>query len=404
MAQDIGQSGPAAAPQALTGSHGPAAGAGQSLMIEVAKKIKVSPFRQFAEMARLRGGQCGISALEYYEFELYRPDLSMDEKREFVGEKGSHKLNVRLAPPNLTHMRNFLADKLMLTTVMAGMGLATTRVQAAFSPSRGFGTYPTLRSAAEVEHFLRYDARFPLFGKPIRGSQAKGSALMLGVEGDAVTLGNGQRTPLAKIAAEIAENVTYGYVFQDAVTPAPEIANLTGSRTVSTLRVVTVNRTDRPEVLYTTWKLPAPDAMSDNFWQKGSLIALINPATGVVEKVRQGEDLQTRWVETHPVTGAQLLGVTLPHFQAVLDLARAAHAVVPDNGILGWDIALVPGGACLIECNENTGHALYQLASGRGVLNADFLPVFDAVSARNTRILKAFAARMKTYYKAKSGF
>ncbi len=94
----------------------------------------------------------------------------------------------------------------------------------------------------------------------------------------------------------------------------------------------------------------------------------------------------------------------MPCWQSVLDLACAAHATVPDNGILGWDIAITPQGALLIECNENTGHGLYQLASGKGVLNSDFLPVFDKITARNTRILAAFETKRKAYQKAKAQF
>ena len=370
----------------------------------MARKTGVSPFRQFAAMFRLKGGKTQLSAKEYYEFQVYDPALSPAQKREFVGEKGSFALNLRLAPPGLTNMRNFLADKVGLTSMMGGLGLKTTRLQAAFAPTRGFGTLPTLRTPADVVRFLTTQARYPLFGKPVRGSQAMGSVLIRKLDGLIATLGNGQTTSVSKLAEEVTRNTTYGYVFQDAVTPHPDLVTLTGTQAVSTIRVVTVNHPDTPEVLYTLWKLPSPTAMSDNFWQKGSLIALVEPGCGRVQKIRYGPGLDTQWVETHPVTGAQLLGATLPCWQSVLDLAIAAHATVPDNGILGWDIAITPGGALLIECNENTGHGLYQLASGRGVLNGDFLPVFDKITARNARILQAFEIRRKAYQKAKAQF
>jgi len=388
---------------ALTASGKPAR-SGNTLIEQVARKAGVSPFRQFADLFRLKGGKTQLTAKEYYEFQVYDPALTPAQKREFVGEKGSFALNLRLAPPGLTNMRNFLADKVGLTAMMGGLGLKTTRAQGAFAPTRGFGTLPTMRSAADVVRFLTTQARYPLFGKPVRGSQAMGSVLIRSLDGTMATLGNGTTISVSKLAEEVAQNTTYGYVFQDAVTPHPELMALTGSPAVSTVRVVTVNHSDTPEVLYTVWKLPAPTAMSDNFWQKGSLIALVDPASGLVQKVRYGTALDTQWVETHPVTGAQVRGLTLPCWQSVLDLAKAAHAAVPDNGILGWDIAITPAGAVLIECNENTGHALYQLASGRGVLNADFLPTFDKIVARNARILQAFESKRKAYQKAKAAF
>lgn len=389
---------------ALTHAAAPVASSGNSLIEMVARTAGVSPFRQFADIFRLKGGKTRLTAREYYEFQVYDPARSPAAKREFVGERGSFGLNLHLAPPGLTNMRNFLADKVGLTSMMGGLGLPTTTLQAAFAPSRGFGTLPTLRNAADVADFLTSRARFPLFGKPVRGAQALGSVLITGVRDGTATLGNGQDVSIATLAAEVTANTTYGYVFQDAVPPHAQVAAMTGSQTLSTIRVVTVNHSDTPEVLYTVWKLPSPTAMSDNFWQKGSLISLVDPASGAVLKIRFGSGPQTQWVQSHPVTGAQLQGVTLPEWQSVLDLACAAHATVPDNGILGWDIALTPQGALLIECNENTGHALYQLAAGRGVLNADFLPTFDKVAARNTRILAAFEAKRQAYQKAKSRF
>ena len=383
----------ATAQSALTRTQ-KSAHSGQGMIQTVARRFKVNPFRQFAEMFQLRGGRNQLTVREYYEFEVYNPSYSPAQKREFVGEKGSLALNLTLALPGLTHMRNFLADKIGLTTMMAGLGLPTTRLQAAFAPTRGFGTLRTLRSAGDVVEFLTHHARYPLFGKPVRAAQAMGSVLILGVDATAGTarLGNGQSVVLTQLAAEVVANTLYGYAFQDAVPVHSDIARLSGSRTVSTVRVVTVNTTGTPEVLYTVWKLPSPTAMSDNFRQKGSLISLVDKASGVVQKVRFASGPNTEWLENHPVTGARLKGITLPCWQSVLDLALAAHAIVPDNGLLGWDIALTPDGAVLIECNENTGHALYQLAAGQGVLNREFVPVFARIKARNTQISQAFDA------------
>ena len=374
----------------------------RSLLEVVARQFGVSPLTQFGQMWRLKGGANQLVAKEYYDYQLYRREFTPAERREFVGEKGSLALNLSLAPPGFTNMRNFLADKVGLTTLMAGLGLPTTTIQACYHPFRGFGTTPTLQSAGDVRAFLTGPAQFPLFGKPIRGAGAMGSALVLGIEGETVHLGNRTTVALETLCTQIAACTDYGYVFQNAVTPHPVMVALSGTRAVSTVRAVTVNETGTPRVLYTVWKLPSATAMSDNFWQNGSLISLVDPATGVVQKVRYGSNVETQWLDVHPVTGLPAKGITLPHWQKVVDLAIAAHAVVPDNGILGWDIALTPDGATLIECNENTGHGLYQLASGRGILNPDFAPAFAAVKARNASLIAAFDTRRKAYQTAKA--
>lgn len=373
-------------------------------MVQVARAHGVGPLRQALEIRRLGRGETQLVASEYYAFQLYRPTLDVAEKREFVGEKGSYELNLKLSPPGLTNLRGFLSDKVALTGLYRAWGLPTTETQAVFHPNRRLGTLPVLQNAADIRDFLLTRARYPLFGKPVAGAQAQGSARFVGIEGDSMRLANGTSVPLDRLVAEIAAHSAVGYVFQTAIDPHPALKAMTGSDATSTVRVVTVIEDNSPRVLYTLGKLASPTAMSDNFWQAGSLISLLDPANGRMEKVRHGSGLATQWPTHHPVTGAPLVGETLPHWQAVVDLAIAAHAAFPVNGILGWDIAITETGPVLIECNENTGHALYQLAADRGVLNADFRPAFDRIIARNTAALTAFSDKKKAYLKARASF
>lgn len=303
-------------------------------------------------------------------------------------------------------MRNFLADKVALTAMIAAMGLPTTRIQAAFAPTRGFGTLPTLRSADDVMAFLTGPARLPLFG------QAGARRASPGIGADPLgrcgcrqrhAWQRPHRRPRQARRRSRRKHRLWLCLSGRRSGPSRNRGDHRQRNRLDRPRRQ-VNRTDRPEVLYTAWKLPSPTAMSDNFWQTGSLIALVAPKTGEVLQVRLASGPDTRWPEVHPVSGCQIKGITLPGWQAVLDLAIAAHAIVPDNGLPGWDIALTPQGPLIIECNENTGHALYQLAANRGVLNAEFLPVFDQIIARNTRILAAFEAKRKAYQRAKARF
>ncbi|MCY4181039.1 MAG: hypothetical protein OXD48_12355, partial [Litoreibacter sp.] len=132
--------------------------------------------------------------------------------------------------------------------------------------------------------------------------------------------------------------------------------------------------------LYALWKLPAPGAMSDNFWQAGSMLAELDLATGTVKQVRCGKGVDMELVDTHPQTGKALTGFEIPHFKAALDLAVAAHGLAIDNGVLGFDIGIAQDGPVVIEGNTNPFHMLYQLATGRGALNAEFAPVFDRIA------------------------
>jgi hypothetical protein len=360
---------------------------------KVARQRGVSPFRQFREILGLNRRDTMLGPYEYHRFEVYRSTLTWSEKRQFVGGIGSTMLNNRLAPADLTQQRGFLSDKLAFTGLVDHLGLPTTRIQAVFASKRHLGRLRTLRNQDDVIRFLTTEARYPLFGKPVKLYQGLGAIWIDSVERSRglVHLGNDQITSLAQLAAEIAQYDVAGYLFQDAVEQHPDLTEMTASKALATVRVVTVVADgDAPQVLYAAWRLPPPQAMVDDSWQDGSLIALVDLPTGGLTTLRRGKGPDTEWFTHHPLHGVPVVSRTLPFWPQAVALAISAHGIVPANGILGWDIAIAPNGPVLLECNENTSHFIYQLASGRGILNPEFRAIFDQVIARNTR-LKAIA-------------
>jgi hypothetical protein len=80
-------------------------------------------------------------------------------------------------------------------------------------------------------------------------------------------LGNGRHVPLDAFCAEIVVGYPEGFIFQSVLAQHPEIEAIIG-QSVGTMRVVTVRQGDQPEMLYTVWKVPSPEAMSDEFLAK----------------------------------------------------------------------------------------------------------------------------------------
>jgi len=364
------------------------------LVRKASSRANVSAGRIFREIIRLAFRKGGLSQHEYFSNRLYRSELTWKEKREYVGEKASFALNQRLAPWGLTRMAGLLDDKAALTALWQRFGLPTTETQAVFASDRWLGPIPILRDAGDIRAFLAGPARYPLFGKPAQGLQAWGAVRIEGIDtvGDTALLGDGRVVALDDLIGDIVRVFPEGYMFQDVVEQHPQVAELAG-RTVSTVRFVTVIEEETPRVLYAVWKLAAPRAMADNAWQAGSMVARLCAESGTVEYCVTGTGPDAKEVREHPVSGRPIVGFRLPHWQDAVDLVIKAHSIFPVNGILGWDVAVGPGGPVLIECNDNAAHQFYQTANGRGILNPGFKAVFDRVEARNKRIIAEKTAR-----------
>lgn len=364
------------------------------LVAEAARREGVSPFRMLREILMVRRAPGRMTEQEYFDFELHSPALGKQEKRQFVGRRGNAGLNLSLSPPLLNHMRGFLRDKVAFTALLQTFGLPTTETQALVSRDRKLGTLPCLRDAEDIVRFLSGEARYPLFCKPVRGSRAVGTAAIDAIDAGTgrAMLADGSSVAVWGLAEEILRDFPDGYMFQTKVAQHPEVAALTGNA-VGTVRIVTVIEEDSPRVLYAVWKIPSPSAMSDNFWQAGSLLCRLDHETGEVLACRSGKGAETRWHDTHPATGRPFAGLHLPNWDKITKVAVDAHAIFPINGMLGWDIAIGPEGGIVIECNANPGHEFYQLATKRGILNPEMQAIFDRVIARNRRIAEALKGR-----------
>lgn len=362
---------------------------GPQLIVDVARKHGISPFRQMFEMLKVRYGRQGVKFHEYYSNQVYHSEHSPAQKRAFVGLRGNRKLNSRLSPEELTGaMREFLTNKVFTDALLSKLGFPTTETQAMISLNASYGNIPALRTVAEIEDFMLQKARYPLFVKPEAGSGSVGSALVENVDratGELQLL-NGTRIALRQFAEEVLRDYASGFVIQSAIQQHPTLSGVTG-QAIGTIRVVTVLRDNDPEVLYTLWKIPSPTAMSDNYWQDGSMLAELDRDSGKILQCRRGTGPAQEQVDTHPISGKAFADVQIPHWDQILDITRKCHALFPRHGVLGWDIAVTENGPLIVECNVNPHHTLYQLATGHGILNEEFTPVFDAIADRAERTL-----------------
>lgn len=125
----------------------------------------------------------------------------------------------------------------------------------------------------------------------------------------------------------------------------------------------------------------SPDVVVDNFHAGGiaSAVDLTNGELGTATDM--GLTADSRWWGHHPTTGAEIVGRVLPHWSAVVALGLAAHRLFPDQVAIGWDIAILEGGPCLIEGNKSPDLDIIQRTTG--------------VPAGNSRLGRLLARHMK---------
>lgn len=254
-----------------------------------------------------------------------------------------------------------------------------------YSEVGSYGNIPVTGSAAGLQSFLEEAAQYPLFCKPVSASKSVGSVLIERLESGDLIFGNGRRFPIEEFCSEIARDYPMGYLLQSAIRQHPDMSDVIGTA-VGTVRIVTVREQTRPGVLYGLWKIPSPDAMSDNFWQDGSILAPIDTGSGRTGQCRTGSDADARDVHTHPVSGRPLTGVEIPYWKDACDAVARAHALFPQFGVIGWDVSITEDGPLIVEANQNPFHSLYQIANLRGIGNPDFQPIFDRTTAKSAEL------------------
>jgi hypothetical protein len=390
--------------KALLDGPGRAPNPSAATISTVAKVHGTGPFKQFREILVQSRGVGKMTAQEYYANRVFRSDLSATVKRQYIGEKGSKKLNDRLSPRGFFSKRAFIRDKVIYAEMMRALGFPITETQAIVSTDRTLGDKPSLRSADDIETFLRSSARYPIFVKPEEGSGSVGSALIMSLDRKAelLTLGTGRKVDVAAFSKEAFADYGHGLILQTAIEQHPDVRSIIGN-CVGTVRVVTVIEDNEPRVLYALWKLPSPTAMSDNYWQDGSIIGAIDHSTGEITRVQRGTGINMEVLENHPVSGKQLRGWQIPNWEAMIDTALRGHKVMPEFGVFGWDVAIGPDGPIIVECNANPHHMLYQLAFDAPVLNPEFSAVFDRIAARTEKWTAKTIANAKAFEKRRKG-
>ena len=109
----------------------------------------------------------------------------------------------------------------------------------------------------------------------------------------------------------------------------------------ATARVITFRRGERFEVFGAGLRVGNNGLHVDNA-HGGGIFCEIDPATGVI--MTDGLDEHGNSYLCHPMTGVPFRGEVIPQWEEVRAFCRSAAQTLPCLRVVGWDVAILPGG------------------------------------------------------------
>jgi len=215
------------------------------------------------------------------------------------------------------------------------------------------------------------DRRLPeadLFVKPLKARGGIGAERWEWLGGGRYRSNTGDECTAAELLGRLEERSREkAQLVQKRLRNHPDLSDLTAGA-LSTSRVMTVlNEKGEHEVAWAVFRTSAdPDSPVDNFHAHG-LVAGVDLQTGELGQASGGGSLGVPRVskmircDVHPLTGAPITGRRLPFWDEAKTLAVRAHAAFPHLAVVGWDIALTPDGAIIVEGNAGPDVDLMQV-------------------------------------------
>jgi hypothetical protein len=356
-------------------------------MTAVHKLYGLSPARTAGEIARLAAGPGSITPAEYFIYRLFDPNLSLEEKDRFLGKRLQPLLHARCMDRRWQAIAN---DKLVFHGFMSSLGFPVPRLLGLYHPIRsGSADAATLRNSEELRVFLRSLSR-SAFAKPVDGAYSLGCLAIEAVDASSETLrlAFGQTASIDEVARYM-ERRRHGYILQERLHPHAEMGRVVGPA-LSTIRMLVFLSSTGPQLVQALWKIPRGHNVADNYW-RGNLLGAIDIETGKVLRAVSGVGVNQQQHQTHPDSGAALLGWIVPDWSEAKRLCPKAAANLPGLRTQSWDIAIVERGPVLIEVNAGGDLNLPQIAHGRGLLDDRYRAHLKACGSRFPSLPVRFA-------------
>lgn len=143
---------------------------------------------------------------------------------------------------------------------------------------------------------------------------------------------------------------------------------------LSTIRLLTcLDQQGTPEIIGAACRMAVGDNRTVDNLHAGGIASHVDLGSGELSRATDlGLSARVGWHDVHPDTRAVITGRILPDWPAVRALALRAHAAFQPHIFVGWDIALLEEGPCLIEGNGAPDVDLMQRHASEGMMTGRF--------------------------------
>jgi hypothetical protein len=332
------------------------------------------------EILNLWRGPGKLTPQEYFYYRLWDPALPLEEKRRFVGKRAQNAMHLTC---NSQYWYCAAADKILFHTIMSGASLPVPDLVAISAEGRTISGIPNLTNAAAFAALLRRPEIYPLFMKEVGGKYSLSvvSADSYDQATDEVVLLDGTRLSPESLAEKLI--TPRGYLVQRRLRQAPALAALFGARLWSVRVFVTLGKAG-PRIHRATAKIATGTNPADNYWRQGNMLGVIDLESGKILRSVCGSGAELRVNDPHPDTGRPIIGAEIPDWNQVKEIVVAAGPLFAGIRSQSWDVALTEDGPVLLEVNFGGDLNLTQLATGKGVLDADYSEHLNECGYRTT--------------------
>lgn len=148
------------------------------------------------------------------------------------------------------------------------------------------------------------------------------------------------------------------YIVEEIVTNAEPLKKL-NPNSLNTLRIVTcIDGTGKLHIISATLRIGGSVTCVDNA-HSGGMACAVNLEHGIVDSYAYDKNGNSYII--HPVTGEQIIGVSIPDWDKIIPYLHRIAFVEPAARYVGWDIAVTDNGFELIEGNTDHDSDVMQM-------------------------------------------